>query len=350
MSNVRVSLVATLLNEYGSLPAWIRGLKAQTRYPDECIIVDGGSVDGTAEYLRSADFPFPTRILSAAGSTISEGRNIGIRTATGDVIAVTDAGTRADERWLEYLVAPLDDCPAVDIVAGAFAPASRNEWTVALAAATLPDVVEIDGSNYLPSSRSIAIRRRWFDGGFEYPEWLDYCEDLIFDLQMLRAGARMVTEHRAVVRFFPRETPRSFVLQYFRYARGDGRAGLFAGRHLVRYLAYVVAVSVLVRRRPVEMAVVLFAALTHVRKPILRLRRRRQILTEEPGNAAVRIGLVVVQMVLGDVAKMAGYPVGLLVRARQDGSVRFWRTGWTSRAPGGHLPRAGLRTRETPLQ
>ena len=47
---------------------------------------------------------------------------------------------------------------------------------------TLPDQTDIDPARFLPSSRSVAFRREVFDRTGGYPEWLDYCEDLLFDM------------------------------------------------------------------------------------------------------------------------------------------------------------------------
>src|SRR3972149_6700460 len=48
-----VSLVATVLNESSSIAALLDSILAQERLPDEVVIVDGGSRDGTLEALRS---------------------------------------------------------------------------------------------------------------------------------------------------------------------------------------------------------------------------------------------------------------------------------------------------------
>lgn len=338
MPALKVSLVATVLNEYGSLPGWLDSLSEQTRLPDECLIVDGGSTDGSLEYLQSSTLPFELKLFSAPGATIAQGRNIGLRAATGEIVAVTDAGTRADIAWLDLLVAPFERAPEIDITAGFFVPATSNVWSEALGAATLPDASEVDPGDYLASSRSVALRRRWIDAGFEYPEWLDYCEDLIFDLQLRRAGARQQTALEAVVAFEPRPGPVSFFKQYYRYARGDGKSGLFFQRHLIRYAAYVTALAVLWRRKPLELMVVGFGVAFNLRKPVHRLSRRSGK-ANGSGRLVAVVGLAALQTGIGDVAKMLGYPTGLLWRLRRDRSVRFWRTGWKARHSSGCLPR-----------
>jgi len=48
---LKFSLVTTCRNEISSLPRWKNDLLAQTRQPDEIVIVDAFSDDGTAEML-----------------------------------------------------------------------------------------------------------------------------------------------------------------------------------------------------------------------------------------------------------------------------------------------------------
>ena len=49
----------------------------------------------------------------------------------------------------------------------------------------LPTVDEIKPDGFLPSSRSVAYTKTAWAAAGGYPEWIDYCEDLIFDLRLL---------------------------------------------------------------------------------------------------------------------------------------------------------------------
>ena len=342
-----ISIVATVRNEASVVEAWLDGLVGQSRQPDEIVVVDGGSSDGTSEAIerRARQFSFPIVLVSAPGANISQGRNLAIERATGDVIAVIDAGAVAHERWLECLVEPIlnDD---VDVSSGFFVPVLDTAWQRALAATTLPIVSEIDPNQFLPSSRSMAFRRAWFDAGVRYPEWLDYCEDLVWDLAMKRAGARFRFVPEASVTFAVRPSPRSFAVQYFRYARGDGKAGLFPRRHGLRYAAYAALFVALRRRRPPELLVTGALATAYVWQPIVRL-RTRDLANGTPIHATVAaVPLTVALRGLGDVAKMTGYPIGLAWRWRRFGGLG-WRTAWPRVNPAGALFRPAALTRES---
>src|SRR3990172_534908 len=79
-----------------------------------------------------------------------------------------------------------------------------------------------------------------------YPEWLDYCEDVIFDLKLREKYGPFVFVPEAVVHFRPRPNLRALFQQYHRYARGDGKANLFPRQHAIRYLTYLVVAPLLV--------------------------------------------------------------------------------------------------------
>jgi cellulose synthase/poly-beta-1,6-N-acetylglucosamine synthase-like glycosyltransferase len=279
------------------------------------------------------------RVIRRPGCTISQGRNAAIDEASGHVIVTTDAGTRAKPDWLERLVEPFQQSEAVDVVAGFFKPVDAGIWSTTLGAATLPDAAEIEPTAFLASSRSFAARRAWFEAGFRYPEWLDYCEDVVLDVQLRRAGARQVFEPNAVVEFEVRPGPLAFARQYFRYARGDGKAGLFAKRHVARYTSYGLATVVLARRRRTELTALAALGLLYLRAPIARYLRRRSRTRMGPIELAQVLGLIAFQKSLGDTAKMAGYPAGIAWRITRDRSPKLWKTGWASRARDGSVRR-----------
>ena len=135
---------------------------------------------------------------------------------------------------------------ALNVVGGFFRADPRTPFEIALGATTLPIEGEIDAESFLPSSRSIAFRKAAALAIGLYPEWLDFCEDLIFDLRLRAAAGPFVFEPAALAHFRPRGSLRKFFRQYYFYARGDGKANLWLKRHLVRYLAYLVLLPAIV--------------------------------------------------------------------------------------------------------
>ncbi|MGE3908961.1 MAG: glycosyltransferase [Chloroflexota bacterium] len=321
-SHQRVCLCLTVLNEADNLDALFTSLAHQTRLPDEIVVVDGGSTDATVSVVQGWQARgFPITLLTEPGANISRGRNLAISRATGEIVAVTDAGVRLDPGWLAELAAPFERPNPPDVVAGFFRSDPRSPFEIALGATTLPDVQEIRAERFYPSSRSVAFTRRAWELAGGYPEWLDYCEDLLFDFALEDEGCRQDWAPNAVVHFRPRSSPRAFFLQYYRYARGDGKADLWRKRHLIRYTTYLaLPLGVLAaRQRPWLLGPLGLAAALYLKRPYQRLwpalggLDRPTRLTALAWVPAIRL--------IGDVAKMLGYPVGLAWRLRRRADI-----------------------------
>ena len=312
-----VSLCLTVLNEADNLDALFASVVAQTRLPDEIVVVDGGSVDGTVAVVeRWQARGVPIVLVMVPGANISAGRNVAISRARSEIVAVTDAGVRLDPGWLAALTAPFDAADPPDVVAGFFRSDPQTPFELALGATTLPTVEEIDPERFYPSSRSVAFTRQAWQLAGGYPEWLDYCEDLLFDFALEDEGCRQAWAPDAVAHFRPRSSPRAFWLQYYRYARGDGKADLWRRRHLIRYTAYLgLPVGLLLARRwPWLLGPGILVAGMYVRRPYLRLYPQLAALDRREQLAA--LAWVPLIRLIGDLAKMAGYPAGRLWRLR----------------------------------
>ena len=316
---LRVAVIATVLNEEASVGELIDSLTNQTRRPDEVIIADGGSTDGTVERIQAAaSGRLSVTILKLPDANISEGRNAAVLHSTGDVIAVTDAGVSLKPIWLEQLVTPFERRPGrLDVVSGFFEPAPRNVFELAMGATVLPTRDEVNPARFLPSSRSVAFTREAWRQAGGYPEWLDYCEDVVFDLALRKSGCVFGWAPEAVALFRPRQSLGAFWTQYFRYARGDGKAKLWPLRHAARYASYAGALAFLLgsRRRWYLLAPLALGGILHLQKPYQRLVPRLGTLS--PAEKAEALAWVPVIRVVGDLAKMAGYPTGVLWRLRQ---------------------------------
>jgi glycosyltransferase involved in cell wall biosynthesis len=306
---VKISLVATLLNEAPNLDAMLKAIDRQTRQPDEVVIVDGGSTDGSLEILRHWAAGRPnTRIGTEPGANISAGRNAAIRLATGEVIAVTDAGCTPEPGWLAALAAGFGTAGnQADVVMGFYAPDPRTRFERILSCLNLPDASEVDPESFMPSSRSVAFRREVWERAGGYPEWLAIGEDMYFNFQVLRSGARRRFAPEAVVRWRLRPDLRSTLRQYFRYAEGDGRAGMYPRRHALRFGTYAGA-ALLLRlsgRRPVLLGAIPPAVAVRMLAAYRRAFRRL-----DRTEAALSIAALPGLELLIDLAKMAGYVSG----------------------------------------
>ena len=317
---LKVSVIATVKNEEHSIHRLLDSLAAQTRPPDEVVIVDGGSTDGTMRVLEeyAARDILPLRVLVRPGTNIAAGRNAAIEAATHEIIACTDAGVRLSPNWLADLLRPFEGDSTVPVVSGFFLPDPQTLFEAALGATTLPALADVNPRHFLPSSRSVAYRRETWERVGRYPEWLDYCEDLVFDLRLYELFDSFPFVPQAVAYFRPRPSLRAFFRQYYHYARGDGKADTWRKRHLVRYVTYLVVLPLLlgltIGHNPWWAMLLLAGAAFVLRRPYQRL---IPMLADYSLLDMVRAILwVPIIAVTGDVAKMLGYPVGVWYRWR----------------------------------
>jgi len=306
----RVSLVATVKNEADNIAALLDSMLAQTRPADEIVINDNGSTDETAAIVQRFIAQGHPLKLVRGGFNIPSGRNNAIRNAQGPLIAVCDAGLTLPTHWLETIIAPLEQGVA-DIVGGFYEPAPQSIWELVLGATNYPDVHEVDPATFLPSGQSVAFTKTAWEAVGGYPEWANTCEDLIFDRELIKGEFRFAFEPHAATQFRPRSSPAAYFTQYYRYAHGDGVANLFARRHAIRYASYVGLFVILELARRWKSAILLLVpgVAFHTAKPYRRVWRRTKELTL--GKRAFALALVPLIRLIGDVAKMLGYPVGV---------------------------------------
>jgi len=313
-----VALIATVWNEEASIRTFLDGLARQSVHPEEIVIVDGGSTDRTVAELGEWQprCGCRARVIVEPGAGIATGRNVAIANTEMSMIAVTDAGTSPRPDWFEQITEPLSRAAPPDVVSGFFEPTGETFAERAIAATITPTVDEIDPATFMPSSRSVVFSRDAWQRAGGYPEWLDYCEDLVFDFAIRDSGARFEFQPNAVVGWIGRPGLRAFAKQYYRYARGDGKADLFPRRHVARYVAYAYAIVslVLVVRMPLLFVLGGGGFAAYMARPVRRVLARR---SQFAGFAVARAVLMApVVVVTGDVAKMLGYPVGRVWRRR----------------------------------
>lgn len=323
---MKVSLIATVKNEGEALRPLLDSILDQTNPPDEVVICDGGSTDDTLIILDEYRHWLPLRVVVAPGSNISQGRNRAIAAASGDIIAVTDAGVVLSPTWLEDLLAPLAD-ESVHVVSGWFEPDPFTDFEVVMGATVLPARGDVDPQTFLPSSRSVAFRKSAWTAVGGYPEWLDYSEDLVFDKALRDRFGPFPFAPGAVAYFRPRPNLRAFYHQYYAYARGDGKANLWARRHAIRYATYLVGLPLILRAiwrdRWFGWLLLLFGVGAYSRRPAERLWSNTW--GWRPPARLRAFALIPIIRLVGDVAKMLGYPVGVGWRLRQ--SARQRQTG-----------------------
>lgn len=223
---MKKSVITTIKNEKQSIDVFLASLFMQSLPPDEVVIVDGGSTDGTIEAINKFKSQgYPVNLIVEPNANIAEGRNIAIQYAVNDIIAVTDAGCRLDTNWLELITEPFKD-PGTCVVSGFTISDPKNVFEQYAALFSYPKLEDINTETFLPSSRSIAFRRDAWSKVGGYPERFYTAEDTLFDLLLKEAGYDFVFVPEAKVYWRPRSSVLKFFKQMFLYQKGDTLANI----------------------------------------------------------------------------------------------------------------------------
>ncbi len=248
-----ISAVIPVHNRFEYLNETIASVFAQTRVPDEVLIVDDCSTIPVEAFLAKNPPPGPVRVVRTDRSRNCGGaRNCGWRLAQGDLIAFNDSDDLWEPDKIRLQAEYMESHPEVDGVYGpmmAFYPDGRTQpW-----AHDRPPVVDIPSAllDANMTTQTLMIRRRALVtlGGFD--ETLTNLSDQVFSIETGRAGLRVVflptpvvTRLRRNDKNMTRNTTRYFLcdcriaLRYRRLSAeffGPGSVLVHLGRALRRF-------------------------------------------------------------------------------------------------------------------
>lgn len=186
-----ISVVIPLYNKAQNICATLQSVCAQTYMDWECIVVDDGSTDGSANvvknYIRTLEIEdCKFKILSQENFGVSAARNRGIQEAEGEYIALLDADDQWDSHYLEEQVRMIHDFPDAAMWGINFAELSEGKLIRKLETG-LPEGYRGYVENYfaipgrisdLYCSSSVVIRREVFDRVGMFDERIRYSEDI----------------------------------------------------------------------------------------------------------------------------------------------------------------------------
>lgn len=226
---MKFSLVTTCRNEMSSLYRWKNDLLAQTRQPDEIVVVDAFSDDGTAETLFEWAKQDPRVIVKQEKGAAAHGRNVAIEMAVHEYIVSTDMGVRLDMRWFEEIVKPVEEDPTVDVVAGSVL---FDPETIKSAVARAEHYIDSDAHRRLEpgcivgNSSVVYSKRIWRELGGLPEDLTFYADDSVFGRQIVASGCKMAVAPKAIVLWARHQRLSEFWKETFGYGRGDGEAAI----------------------------------------------------------------------------------------------------------------------------
>lgn len=220
-----ISVVTTVLNVEATITRCIQSILG-VDYPRdtfEVIVVDGGSKDATLSKLSALA---GVKVLQDPGGTIGSGRNVGIRQAKGEIIAITDGDMTVDRRWLAEIAREFEDSN-VGAVGGPIW-ADQNSSGFSRFVGLLPEE-SLSGINYgrvphdMLYTRNAAYRRSVLAQVGLFNETLVAAEDPELNWRVENAGYGLVFSPKIIVYHSHRSTLSSFIKQHFRNGVGCGQ-------------------------------------------------------------------------------------------------------------------------------
>jgi GT2 family glycosyltransferase len=107
-SHPHVSVVIVTWNGVGYLEGCLTAVAAQRGVSFETVLVDNGSTDGTADFVRNR-FPWVRLLVLSENHGFAGGNNAGVREARGRYVALLNNDTIADPDWLRTLLDGVDE-------------------------------------------------------------------------------------------------------------------------------------------------------------------------------------------------------------------------------------------------
>ena len=223
MSADGISVIIPAYNVDGLIAEAFASVAAQTKSVHEILVIDDGSTDGTAAWLRDMARKDPRlRVLTSNRLGPSGARNVGLRAATQSIIAFLDA----DDAWprdkIERQLHRLSAADGPDIVSGLIQRFRK------LKPGTLTPDGEPEEVMANVNLGACLFRRRAFDAVGHFDERLLYCEDHDLMFRVREAGLK-VTIMREVTLYY-RIRPGSWTQR--KSSEGENKLGALAALRL----------------------------------------------------------------------------------------------------------------------
>jgi glycosyltransferase involved in cell wall biosynthesis len=225
----KVSVVIPMRNEAGHIAKCLESVVNQD-YPAELIeviVVDGGSTDGSLETVKELMEKYPNiKLMGGRGVNCPAGMNIGIREASGDIVAKVDAHGYPALDFMRTSVKYLTEDSKVKCVGGPIRPLADTPMAKAsvFARSSLFGVGRgvysmAHDAQFVDTVQCGVYRKDVFREIGLFDESLQFGEDEEINWRIRKGGYKIFSTPEIKFFYFPRNSFRKLFKQYYNYGR-----------------------------------------------------------------------------------------------------------------------------------
>jgi glycosyltransferase involved in cell wall biosynthesis len=207
METPSISVVIPAYNAARTLELCLKSLRASERQPLECIVVDDGSTDATAEVVRR----YGAKLISTGGRQgPAKARNRGAREAAGEVVFFVDADICLHPNTLSRVAGGFAAEPEIDAIIGSYDDSPEQQDVLSMYRNLMHRYVHQHSREEASTfwSGCGAIRRSVFlqHGGFDESYGRPAIEDIELGYRLSAAGHRIRLDRGLEVKHLKRWT------------------------------------------------------------------------------------------------------------------------------------------------
>jgi cellulose synthase/poly-beta-1,6-N-acetylglucosamine synthase-like glycosyltransferase len=224
-----VTVIIPMLNEAHFIERCVRSVLEQEyqREKVSVVVVDGGSRDNSQDIVRGLAMEDPrVRLLGGNGLNCPAALNCGIAATKSAIICKVDAHGYLAPDFIRVAVECLNRDARLMCVGGPIHPLAQSLVGEANSLARTSRFGVGHGVNTFGPEEQLVetvqcgvYRRQIFDKIGAFDEMLQFGEDEEINWRIIKEGYRILFTPLMQFYYFPRESFRSFFLQYYRYGR-----------------------------------------------------------------------------------------------------------------------------------
>ena len=223
MSKPTISVIIPLYNKEREIEGTVRSVLAQTRLPEEIVVVDDGSTDRSAEIVRKIASPL-VRLIPQANAGECAARNRAIAEARSEYVALLDADDEWEPGFLAEIESLIDEFPGCGVYCTGFTIVSHDGRFPAPGLerrGIVENFFRDSAHRYIAIPSASCIPRTVFDTVGGFPEGMKIAGDLYMWIKIGRhyrvcySPERLVryskvASNRSASSYTPERTPYSF--------------------------------------------------------------------------------------------------------------------------------------------